>query len=394
MISFHNPGELDIRLATLFGANVKETENPIGFFGTGLKYAIAGVLRLRGKIEINAGTTLYNFETQPEMIRNKPFDVIFLHSRGTTPQRLGFTLELGKTWLPWMLYRELYSNVLDEGGGVTLGSMPAQAGRTVIRIQCKELEEVHTERGKYFLQSDPVHALRGVSLHQGATKSIYYQGIRVGEWERPALFSYNFTRKIALTEDRTVRNPYDLIRELAYSVIECENPRLISQILLAPEGTFEHKMDFDWHAAAASEIFLSTMTKLVDECFSKINPTAVRLYNRLTKKDSSPTALVPDPIQQKTIDRACAFLADLGFKVQEPIVVTESLSDDTLGMAHDEKIYLAVRAFDHGTKYIAATILEEHLHIRRGFLDCTREMQNFLFERLMTIGERLRGEPL
>jgi len=42
-IIFHNQGELDIRAVTTFGLSVKKNDNPIGYFGTGLKYAIAAL---------------------------------------------------------------------------------------------------------------------------------------------------------------------------------------------------------------------------------------------------------------------------------------------------------------------------------------------------------------
>ena len=45
MIVFENPGEIDIRSISTFGVSVKEGDNPIGFFGTGLKYAIVVLLR-------------------------------------------------------------------------------------------------------------------------------------------------------------------------------------------------------------------------------------------------------------------------------------------------------------------------------------------------------------
>ena len=46
MITFHSPTILPIEAATTMGVSVKESDNAIGKFGTGLKYAIAGVLRL------------------------------------------------------------------------------------------------------------------------------------------------------------------------------------------------------------------------------------------------------------------------------------------------------------------------------------------------------------
>jgi hypothetical protein len=45
IVVFENPGEIDAAAIRTFGVSVKEGENPIGFFGTGLKYAIAILLR-------------------------------------------------------------------------------------------------------------------------------------------------------------------------------------------------------------------------------------------------------------------------------------------------------------------------------------------------------------
>ena len=46
---FTNPGEIDIRGATIAGLSAKEDAGAIGYFGTGLKYAIAQVLANGGQ---------------------------------------------------------------------------------------------------------------------------------------------------------------------------------------------------------------------------------------------------------------------------------------------------------------------------------------------------------
>lgn len=55
MILFQNPGEIDLLSIASFGVSVKEGENPIGFFGTGLKYAIAVLLRTGHRITVMTG---------------------------------------------------------------------------------------------------------------------------------------------------------------------------------------------------------------------------------------------------------------------------------------------------------------------------------------------------
>ena len=67
-IYFTNPGEIDIRAVTTMGVNVKEGSSSIGYFGTGLKYAIATLLREGQEIIIHSGLTTYYFLSFQEEI--------------------------------------------------------------------------------------------------------------------------------------------------------------------------------------------------------------------------------------------------------------------------------------------------------------------------------------
>ena len=115
MLYFHNPGEIDIRGATVAGLSAKEGDTPIGFFGTGLKYALATALRFKCQVIIHSGTKTHIFWLKNETIRGKPFDTIQMQTDRGDFVDLGFTTELGKTWELWMSYREFLCNALDEG---------------------------------------------------------------------------------------------------------------------------------------------------------------------------------------------------------------------------------------------------------------------------------------
>ena len=54
MIIFENKGLIDVHAISIMGVSVKE-EGSIGYFGTGLKYAIATLLREGQKITIWRG---------------------------------------------------------------------------------------------------------------------------------------------------------------------------------------------------------------------------------------------------------------------------------------------------------------------------------------------------
>jgi len=60
-IIFKNNGIIDLDFIRSFGVSVKENDNPIGFFGTGLKYAIAILLREKQEVSVFLGKEEYKF---------------------------------------------------------------------------------------------------------------------------------------------------------------------------------------------------------------------------------------------------------------------------------------------------------------------------------------------
>ena len=150
MLYFTNPGEIDIRGATIAGLSAKDTNTPIGKFGTGLKYAIASILRWGGDITIYAGPTHYQFTALDLDFRGAAFKQVAMNicpsdqagSEAPSSQTpLGFTTEYGKHWEPWEIFRELLANARDEGGDVsdTPPNHIGQPGNTTIVVNCPQL---------------------------------------------------------------------------------------------------------------------------------------------------------------------------------------------------------------------------------------------------------------
>ena len=52
IVNFQNNGEIDIRAVTTIEINAKEGDNPIGYFGSDLKYTINVILRSSSTITI------------------------------------------------------------------------------------------------------------------------------------------------------------------------------------------------------------------------------------------------------------------------------------------------------------------------------------------------------
>lgn len=96
-IYFWTPSELDLNCVRLMGVSSKQCDSPIGRFGTGLKFAIANILRTGGGFTITINNAPYHFTTQEQAIRGvDSVDVVVMNG-----EALGFTTSLGKHWEGW-----------------------------------------------------------------------------------------------------------------------------------------------------------------------------------------------------------------------------------------------------------------------------------------------------
>jgi hypothetical protein len=270
MIVFENSGEIDLTAVTTFGVSVKEGANPIGFFGTGLKYAIAVLLRTNCKISVWSGEDEYIFGIERVEVRNRPFDFVTMRTGDAVSTRLGFTTELGKTWEPWMAYRELYCNTRDEGGEVYACHAASSAsdprpGLTQIRVEGDAIEAVHAAAAQYFLEGEPDAVCGNVQIFRRPSPVLFYRGIRVLKLPRPSLFTYNLLDRVELTEDRTMSHPFMAAYYLARAMTECEHPEVLEEALTADSGSFEAQFDYHSYGFKLNPTFLDAVGRLTGE---------------------------------------------------------------------------------------------------------------------------------
>lgn len=274
MLVFRNAGEIDIRLITTIGVNVKEGPSPIGYFGTGLKYAIATALRHGFEIEVHSGLARFRFVTEEATIRGKVFQMIKMQG-ARDAQDLAFTTELGKNWKPWMIYRELWSNATDEPpeGDVLVEELPddeapkSKAG--VTQVLLKGMDEIHAARGDFILLTSPLQTIDGkLEVHAGPGLRLFYRGIAVRELDKAALFTYNILEEMQLTEDRTASSWADVL--ISKNLSKAKDEGLLRKVLSPPQTSFERRLDWDW-SWCDGEDFLRTGRKLVEESALLVN---------------------------------------------------------------------------------------------------------------------------
>lgn len=232
IVQFRTPTTIPLEAFSLLGVNVKTSSSAIGRFGTGLKYAVAVILRHGGTIQLFVDGVEYEFYLHSKDFRGKTFQQIRMRKRDSGPvgrwlssKALPFTTEFGKDWKLWQAFRELMSNTKDEAGEVALvpdgdqnhpEHLPPVKGTTII-VDCPAFYET-MEQAEVFLTQDGsklVYEDDSVEIYDRPSKYLYYQGIRVYDLRYPARLTYNFkTGYVTLTEDRTAGNAWYLMHSL------------------------------------------------------------------------------------------------------------------------------------------------------------------------------------
>lgn len=395
-VTLVNDGEIEFLAITTMGVNVKGIENPIGRFGTGLKYAIAILLRSGHAVRIWSGGTLYEFTLQDTTIRGQVFQLILING-----EPMNITTQLGRDWEMWKAFRELYCNVLDEGGRAYSGqpsSGDLGPGKTVMQVEGDAFHECFKNREDIVLTSPPAARMLSVNLHLGQSLSLFYRGVRVYELPKATIYRYNLQDGISLTEDRTLRSLHEAVAHITWSICACQEADVVHNVLTAGENTFEYSLDFSSSNLIVGETFRRVLNEVM---FSKksmtLSSSARKLHTRLfTPIRDKYAEISPTPVEQAQLDRAKDIVRHLGMDpTAYKIIFVESLGAGVLGEARNGKIYLSRRSCSIGTKNLAGTLYEEILHVRDNLGDESREMQNHLVDEVMTMVEKhVLREPI
>lgn len=386
-VTFQNDGLIDEVSIKTFGVNAKDNDNAIGYFGTGLKYAIAVILREGCEIVIQSGDNTFSFSVEERSIRGKDFSLILMNG-----EVLGFTTELGKNWKLWQAFRELYCNAADENGETTDSTLKHSDTLTTIRVIGNAFHKTYLDRDNVILMTEPLVSGAEAEIHGGNNPYIFYRGIRIYDGFDLSLYTYNITGKIDISEDRAAKYSYQMRDPAALAIISCSDKKIIKDCILAEKSYFESDLEFSQYSRVASDEFLSVAKKHRRDI--KLNLSVIGVLSKRGMEKRPKPAVLTD-IQNKQLAKAIKFCSDIGYPVNDyPIIISSELKGGLMGQAEDEQIYIGVDTFGMGTKYLASTLIEEYLHLHTGYGDMTRQLQSHLFNDIVTLGERLLGEPI
>jgi hypothetical protein len=380
-VYFCNPGLIDLAAVRTLGVSVKDNDSAIGYFGTGLKFAIATILRHGGEIKLYRGDEVHTIGSEKVCIRGEDFEVVTLDG-----EQLGFTTQLGRDWQPWMAYRELASNALDEGGSYGLfDGSSCRALETMFVVSGGGIQEANAEAASILLQTEPIYKNEDIELHPGDGRQIFYRGVRVGDLPDPSVYRINLLGKIALTEDRTYSNIWEVYSRMVRGIAKISDEKILQRILTAGKNFLEHGRSFP--AEYCSDAFKTVAGNLRSTVsdMTTANPSAIKIAEELALCNLGPSESISlSTVEQGQFERAISILYRAGYDIRKyEIVIVETLGPGVYGLAKEEKIFISRQAFQKGTHEIASTLLEEFAHLSTGFNDFDRSLQSWLFDELL-----------
>jgi len=404
----------------LIGACTKRDDSgSIGYFGSGLKYAIAVLLREGIHFKVFSGLKEIKITTEPEEFRNQTFQVIYVNGVKTS-----LTTDMGPDWKIWQAVREVFCNAIDEGDyeyGCHLVTAPTRDA-TTFHIDCDNdtLQEIVNNWDKYFsLKRKTVTANKRGQVFKCMDEyvCIYRKGIRCWEEQKKSLYDYNIY-DLKINESRIATSQHDLYREIRLMWTNDATPEMLRNFCThAKETLIETHMY--WQYAYGSDYGEQWLTFFKDKFLVPIE-SAGWFMDKVERRDSVqlPTSMVKSlkkafpelntaldgvnelfdyrlrdfaDSEQFKLKKALDFFEEVKINVDYPINIADFKDNLIFGVADEGKIILSGNCFSHGIREVALTILEEMAHLDSNASDNTRAMQNYLFNQILNLLENNNG---
>ena len=419
-IKIESKGIIDPQAFILLGASTKRAdESKIGFFGSGLKYSVAYLLRNNIPFKVFAEYNEIKFSTTTTPFRDNSFEVININGDKTS-----MTTEMGLDWEAWFVVREIYCNALDEGDSkinfVSESECLPIEDKTVFYIECnKDFEEIIKDWNLYFSENreDIIsYDNKGNQIYAGGSDLIVYRkGIRC--YYAPNMkcsFNYDMTW-IDINESRTIKSDWNFRWELKMYLQKCTDKKVITHLYNTICNTFEKGLDFSSTSSLFSDEWLECLNnrtlvpyenagywsdevelspleyfvlpstlieglkarfvekvKVIGDINGISTKGELRVCEQLTKK------------QQALLKDARLFLASADYLIKYEIKVVDFVKAEVRGQALDNTILLSQKLFEMGRKEIVAVIIEEQEHLITGYNDETRAFQTHFIHKFVT----------
>jgi hypothetical protein len=422
-ILIQNDGEIETNSFELIGASTKRNdETKIGFFGSGLKYSIAFMMRNNIDFKIFSGNKEVVFTTKQELLKDQTFERICINGIPTS-----YTTTMGPTWeFQWFVLREIYCNAIDEGTCQLVKSTenvcPSE-GKTRIYIELTDnLRDVINNWDKYFSDErepiaviDNVHTSylsnkcsdQQIKIYKKTNGSLFRKGVMVYSNEK---YLYDYEVALAdINEDRTAKHPVALQYGFVSMMSSFSSEQFVLSVLRNMESAEYLSLRGTSNYTSVSEKWINFSNDyllVVKEVSGKYsgriqdNPKEALLIPssfalELKKEhhainilgmgkiigDLSMEEVNTTPKMEYLLKEVVASLKEMKYEIPYDIFVAEFKDENIMGKADvpNKKIYIADKTFDMGRRELALTLMEETEHIKSKAEDETRQFQTHIF---------------
>ncbi len=277
---FKNKGDFAIECISVFGASAKGSQNSIGKFGTGLKYAIAILLREGIEISLWIKGSEYKFGTADLNMRGNDFAQVTMNENA-----LPFTTNLGAHWEVWQAFRELESNCRDEKGITEVyeeNEAYSTSGDIVFVVHSDEFAEF-VDNKSVFLDAQPDLQKNNISVTFEPSNIIYNNGIKVYKNEVVYANTYNLTGPyIELTEDRTLKD-VSIISANIITLLRLNTDYNLFKTIAIKTNTAKAEDGISYCYSCPTSGFLDNIERALKEGLT-LNPSLMTEYERVKQE--------------------------------------------------------------------------------------------------------------
>lgn len=401
-----NKGLLDIRLVSLMGGTTKRgNDYKIGKFGSGLKYALAWLIRNNIDFKIFIGNEPVKIETKQEFIQGTNFDVLYING-----ERTSISSSMGIDWEAWMIVREILCNAIDEGEFIKeITDAPmGQEGWTTFCLQLIDgIKDTVDKWDNYFLHDmKPIYETADFAIYPPSDKlSLYKNGVLIHREKetKKGVFSYDI-KNASINELREYKGYMGM--DITYIIKALDKRSAEIFLTNLNEDCFEHSMDYnyfgDWAQTwkdtigqakiISSEDLAQFRAKGVPIDESSLIVLPPTLYRSLSNRFDGISAV-------RRADKVSAFYetfdSELELKIKSALAILESCNYEVhpelkfiYGEFGNKNVFARVNTDEKTVMFstelknksmfaIVACIIEEDAHFKTGHEDETRAFQQY-----------------
>lgn len=418
---FENEGSLDLRAISITGLSDKLKSDSIGQFGSGFSYAIAYLLRQGAKVWIITDGVAYEAFTDKYISRNgDAHKLVMLRSEGHDHISLNVTTNLARNWQAWQAFRELYANMLDEGG--TYYSEEGQidqpsidrVDKTTVIVDYAAFDSIvpeslfwkpSTSVDKQIAESESIAVFECGDHPELRHGHVFFHGVRVtNDTHRQTNDHFPFAVELKLKSTRDklsddrVLTPTEYAFYLCNALIRSAPPNSKAFIWLLHTNSFIANSAMPGLDENRINAIRNVVTTVANEQGYKRTPIVKRLEEQCKIPENE--RLEPNVPEEyaEMLEAALKHTARMGVKLTtDHIQYSPSRSNPNLLGACDMAqgiVILYPASFHCGLRMLVHALLHEYGHYTSKADDFEGRFQEALVDQTLTAYQKLTGEYL